>query len=211
MAQSYDAIIIGGGHNGLVTAAYLAKGGHKVLVLERRNTLGGVASTEESFSGFKFDSVAHGVGTLSAAVVRDLDLNRHGLDIIRPNPAVFSPLPDGNHLTLWQDMAQTVEAIAKFSKKDVERWPAFVALVQRMAAILESVENLTMPHMPTPAASELLAFAGLGRQVQKMSGSDRPEFLRFIPMSVYELANDWFESDALKGVLGAVGITGLLQ
>lgn len=211
MSQLYDAVIIGGGHNGLVTAAYLAKGGLKVLVLERRAHLGGIASTDEPFPGFKFDSVMQGIGTLSPTVLRDLELSRHGLETVRANPTVFTPLPDGNQLLLWQETGRSVEAIEKFSKKDSERWPAFVGLVHRMAALLETVENATMPHMPQPTAGEILSLSGLGMQVQRMTGSDRPEFLRFIPMSVFELLNDWFESHALKGMLGAVGIKGLLQ
>jgi len=211
MANTYDAIIIGGGHNGLTTAAYLAKAGQKVIVLERRPVLGGMAATEEVFPGFKFDSVAHSIGWLNTAMMRDLDLGRHGLDIVRSNPTVFSPLVDGGHLLLWQETARNIDAIQRFSKRDAEKWPAFVSLVARMAAVLEHIESLTMLGVPNPSPAELLSLAGLGRQLQKLNGKDRPEFLRFIPISVFELLNDWFETDVLKGTLGAMGISGLTQ
>ncbi|HKZ70164.1 MAG TPA: FAD-dependent oxidoreductase, partial [Anaerolineales bacterium] len=167
MATTYDAIIIGGGHNGLVTAAYLAKAGLKVLVLEKRNVLGGIASTEEPFPGFKFDGVMHSAGYLHPSVVRDLELGRHGLDIVRSNPTAFSPLLNGNHLLLWQETSRNVEAIRRFSKSDAEKWPAFVTLVGRMAQVLEAIQSATMPHMPQPRPGELLSLAGLGRQMQK--------------------------------------------
>jgi phytoene dehydrogenase-like protein len=124
---------------------------------------------------------------------------------------VFAPNLDGNHLLLWQETARNVEAIQKFSKKDAERWPMFVGLVGRMTALLEAIESNVMPHMPTPSPAELLASAGLGRAVQKLSGKERPEFLRFIPMSIHELLNDWFETDLLKGTLGVQGVLGLKQ
>ncbi|HLB49201.1 MAG TPA: NAD(P)/FAD-dependent oxidoreductase [Anaerolineales bacterium] len=211
MANSYDVIVIGGGHNGMVTAAYLAKAGLKAVVLERRQVLGGVASTEEVFPGFKFDTVAHSSGWLNQSVVRDLDLGRHGLDIVRSNPTVFTPLLDGNRLLLWQETARNVESIRRFSKRDADKWPSFVSLIGRMAGLLEAIESVTMPHVPSPSPSELLSLAGLGGQIQKLSGKDRPEFLRLIPMSIFELLNDWFETDVLKGTLGAAGITGLTQ
>lgn len=211
MDTNYDAIVIGGGHNGLITAAYLAKGGLKVLVLEKRPVVGGIAATEETFPGFRFDSLMHSAGYLLPSVVRDLDLNRLGLDIVRSNPTVCTPLPDGRALWLWQDLNQSREAIGRFSQKDADKWPAFAGFVARMAAMLEAIESTTMPHVPSPSLAELLASAGLGRAIQKLTGRDRAEFLRFIPMSVYELLTDWFETEALQGTLGVQGLLGLKQ
>jgi phytoene dehydrogenase-like protein len=211
MATTYDAIIIGGGHNGLVTATYLARGGLKVLVLEKRSNVGGIATTEETFPGFKFDSLMHSVGHLHPSILRDLGLDRLGLEIVRSNPTVFTPRLDGPSLTLWQEPARTADALRAFSAKDADTWPVFVALIGRMTAMLEAIESSVMPHMPMPSPSELLASAGLGLAVQKLSGKDRADFLRFIPMSVYELMNDWFESEPLKATLAVQGLLGLKQ
>jgi phytoene dehydrogenase-like protein len=211
MTTSYDAIVVGGGHNGLVTAAYLAKGGLKALVLEKRPVVGGIAVTEEPFAGFRFDSLTHTAGYLPAAIIRDLDLNRLGLDIVRSNPTVFTPLPDGRSLVLWHDQARTRGSLGGFSQKDAENWPVFSSLVGRMTAVLEAIESTPMPAMPSPSPAEILASAGLGRAFQKLSGKDRAEFLRFVAMSVYELLTDWFESKALQGTLGVQGVLAIKQ
>ena len=211
MATIYDALIIGGGHNGLVTAAYLARGGLKVLVLEKRSRVGGLASTDEPFPGFKFDSLMHGVGYIHPKVMAELGLSRHGLEIVRSNPTVFSPQLDGNHLLLWQETARNVEALQKISRPDAEKWPTFVDFIGRMTAMVAAIESTVMPHLPSPSPAEWLASANLGRAAQKLSGKDRAEFLRFIPMSVHELLNDWFETDLLKGTLGVQGVLGLKQ
>lgn len=211
MTTTYDAVIVGGGHNGLITAAYLAKSGLKVLVLEKRPVVGGQAATEELFAGFKFDTLAHSAGYLAPVIVRDLELGRLGLDIVRSDPTVYSPGLDGPSLTLYQNVGRTSDALKLFSPKDADRWPAFAGLISRMAAMLEAIESTTMPSMPNPTPAELLSAAGLGRAVQKLSGKDRAEFLRFIPMSVHELLTDWFESDLLQGTLGVQGVLGLRQ
>jgi phytoene dehydrogenase-like protein len=211
MVNHYDALIIGAGHNGLVTAAYLAKAGLKVLVLERRAVLGGTAATEEVFPGFKFDTVFHSLGGLRPEIVRDLDLVRYGLDVQPSDVSVFTPLPDGGHLTLWRNMSQSVEAIRRFSKKDAESWPAFCKLMSQLAGVLEAIYGVTIPSVTTTDLAEVIPLMGLGEPVRKLGKKGLPEFLRVLPMSIAELLNDWFEADVLKGTLGAGGITGLAQ
>jgi phytoene dehydrogenase-like protein len=215
MNHTYDAIVIGAGHNGLVTAAYLAKAGLKVLVLERRSVLGGAAATEEvrEASGYRFDTVFHSLGGLRPEIVRDLDLVRYGLDTLSgpAEVAVFSPLPDGGCLTLWREMSRSVESVRRFSKTDAEKWPAFSRLMAQLADVLEAMYGVAIPSVTTTDLAELIPFMGLGEPVRRLGRKGLPEFLRVLPMSVAELLNDWFETDVLKGTLGAGGVTGLAQ
>ena len=136
MRGDHDVIIIGAGHNGLVTAAYLAKRGRRVLVVEKRNHTGGAAVTEELFPGFRFSTCADGSGYLSDEIRRDLGLDSHGLQILPADPVVFAPQPDGSHLTIWRDSARTAKEIERFSRADAECYPAFVALMSKLAGVV---------------------------------------------------------------------------
>lgn len=205
---NYDAIIIGAGLNGLTTAAYLAKAGLKTLVLEKREVVGGAAATEEVFPGFKFDTVAHSVGVLPAEVMRDLNLAQHGLEILRGEATVFAPLPNGNQLTLWHDLGRTVESIRRHSAHDAEQWSAFCQRLARFTTFLETLHSVVLPSITTTDLNDLLKIAGLGRAVQQLGQQNLVEMLKTLPMPIAELFNDWFEGDALKGTLGAAGITG---
>ncbi len=207
----YDMIIIGAGLNGLTTAAYLAKSGRRVLVLEQRDVLGGAAATEEVFPGFKFDTVTHSAAGFSSQIVRDLDLGRHGLEIASPDPAVFAPQLDGDGLTLWRDGAKSVEAIRKFSNADAEKWPAFCKQMARLAGFLETVYAATPPLPTETTPGNLMTLGKLGLGLKGLGDKDRVEELRTLPMPVADLLDYWFESDLLKGTLGAGGITGLFQ
>jgi phytoene dehydrogenase-like protein len=146
MANAYDALIIGADLNGLIAAAYLARAGKKVLVLDRHNLIGGPAITEEVFPGFCFDTVQHDAGWLSPAIVKDLDLARHGLEMIQSDVTAFEP---GSGLTLWRDQAKSAQAIARLSKADAEKWPAFNTQIIKLAAFLENVYTLTPPKITT--------------------------------------------------------------
>jgi phytoene dehydrogenase-like protein len=208
MATNYDALIIGAGLNGLTAAAYLAKAGLKTLALERREVVGGVAATEQVFPGFKFDAVAHGVGVLPGDVMRDLNLAAHGLEILRGEATVFAPLPNGNQLTLWHDLGRTVESIRRHSAHDAEQWGAFCQRIARFTTFLEALHGVVIPSITTTDLNDLLKIAGLGRPVQQLGQQGVVELLRHLPMPIAEILNDWFESDVLKGALGAAGITG---
>lgn len=209
--MTYDAIIIGAGHNGLVTAAYLAKAGRHVLVLERRETLGGAAATEEVFPGFKFNTGAHDAGLFRQEIIDELNLKKHGLEFIESPAAVFAPQPDGASLTLWRDQQKNLAEIAKFSRADAEKFPAFMRLVSNFTEVLNSIMLLTPPSVTQNSFEELLAWAGAGLKLRRSGKREMMEFLRLLSMTVTEFLNEWFESEALKAVLGSAGVTGSMQ
>jgi phytoene dehydrogenase-like protein len=206
--QSFDAVVLGADLNGLVAAAYLARAGKKVLVLDRHNTVGGPAITEEVFPGFHFDTVQHDAGWLNPAIVKDLNLAQHGLVMIQSEVTVFEP---SSGLTMWHDVAKSAESIARFSRKDAEKWPAFSTQLMKLARFLEHVYTTTPPKITTTNPMEIWSLAMLGRKLRGLGKRDMLEMVRALPMSVDELLNDWFEMDALKGVIGAGGVTNIMQ
>src|SRR3954470_18773194 len=137
MWTSYDAIVIGAGHNGLVTACYLARAGRKVLVLERRHVVGGACVTEEVFPGFKVSTAAYVNSLFRKEIIRDLKLHDHGFQVLERNPSSFTPFPDGRHLLLGPDAAMTRREIAKFSARDAENYSAYEAMLERVADVIE--------------------------------------------------------------------------
>ncbi|MFQ5420846.1 MAG: phytoene desaturase family protein, partial [Anaerolineae bacterium] len=146
--SNYDVIVIGGGHNGLVAATYLAKAGRKVLVLEKREMAGGIAVTEKLFPGCKVSSLTDEAGYFSPAVVSNLNLAQHGLQILETGPLIFSPQPDGSHLTIWYDVDQTVREIAKFSQADADAYPRFIEMMSKISRIVAGLNNMTPPDVP---------------------------------------------------------------
>jgi phytoene dehydrogenase-like protein len=205
---SYDAIIIGAGHNGLVTAGYLAKAGRRVLVLERRNLVGGAAVTEEIFPGFKVSSVADGCGYLSAAVRRDLELDSR-VEMIDSEVVAFSPQPDGSQLTIYRDTAKTVREIARFSKADAEAYPQFIELMQALAGVVGALGHMTPMDLPEVAFGDLrgaLRLLGPGRKLGRKRIS---ELLRILPMPAADILNEYFESGAVKAAIGASSSLGV--
>lgn len=210
-AYDYDAIIIGGGHNGLVTAAYLAKAGRKVLVLERRPLVGGAAVTEEfaEAPGFKFSACADGLGNLSPAIIRDLKLLQHGLEFLPADPAIFAPQPDGSQLTIWRDVERTTKEIERFSRRDATRYADFINLVSKVSNLVGGLMSVTPPQMPKPGPAdvkELLKLLGPARQLSKKEIHDT---LRILPMSVADFLDEWFEAEPLRGLIAARGVTGI--
>ncbi len=143
----YDAIIIGGGHNGLVTAAYLARAGRKVLVLERRELVGGCAVTEEIWPGYRVSTAAYLTSLLQERIVRELELERYGYQVDAKDPAFFSAFPDGRHFFMWQDRAKTLAEIAKFSQHDAEVYPAYEDLIERISQVVEGLLLTTPPQL----------------------------------------------------------------
>jgi len=211
MSERFDTIVIGGGHNGLVTAAYLAKAGHKVLVVEGRDVLGGAAATEEIFTGYRVDTGAHRLGGLSAKVVSDLGLGGHGLEILAADPTVFTPVRSGTPLTLWRDGKKTAESIRAISPADADAWIPFTELIAKAASFLEAAWSVTPPDVTGSDLGDLLAGAKLGLKLRGLGRKDMAEVMRILPMSIYELLDEWFESDLVRGTVAASAISGLCQ
>ncbi len=208
MAQAYDVLVIDADLNGLVAAAYLARAGKNVLVLDRHNVIGGPAISEEVFPGFCFNTVQHDAGWLNPAIVKDLKLAQHGLEMIQADVTVFEP---GTGLALWRDVEKTAQALARFSKSDAAKWPAFSAQMIKQASFLENVYGLTPPAITTTNPLEMWSLLMLGFKLRGLGKHDMMEMVRALPMSVGELLNDWFETDALKGVIGVGGVTNIMQ
>jgi phytoene dehydrogenase-like protein len=201
----YDVIIIGAGHNGLVTAAYLAKAGRRVLVLEKRDILGGAAVSEEIFPGFKVSTVADGAGYLSARVRRELKMDSQ-VETVPSEVVAFCPQPDGSQLTIWRDTERTVEEIARFSKADAEVYPKFVKLMSRIADVVGGVMEMTPPDLPAVSLRDVLNGAGLLGPVRRLGRKRITELLRILPMPSADLLNEFFEADAVRGAIGASSV-----
>jgi len=211
MLDNYDAIIIGAGHNGLVTAAFLAKAGKKVLVLERRQCLGGAAATEEIFPGFKFNTGAHDAGLLLPEIVNKLDLHKYGLEFIDSQVEACALQPDGTPLTLWRDVKKSQEEIAHFSKTDAVKFPQFCQHLEQLTKVLAGVRTSTPPPVKDLNFQDLLPWIKSGLQLKRLGKQDMMAFLKVLPMPAIQFLDEWFESDALKGAIGASGVTGSMQ
>lgn len=199
MTNHYDYIVIGAGHNGLVAAAYLAKQGKRVLVLERRTNVGGSVVTETFSDGFTVDSVQTG-GTLRPDIVKDLKLS---LPKVSERPAFISLQPDGNHLTLHED------SIRHFSEKDAARWPEFVRFMDKAAYILEVAYSTIMPRLPKDFNfREGYGLLELGLELRLAGRKDMLNFIRALPMTAQELAEEYFESEAVKAAIASAAIHG---
>jgi phytoene dehydrogenase-like protein len=210
----YDAIVIGAGLNGLVAAAYLAKAGQRVLVLERRNGPGGTVVTEEVFPLYRFDTCRHDTGWISPGIIRDLKLRKHGLELVDVDASVFAPHPGGgrnDYLLLHHDPQRSATLIRKHSQADGAKWPAFAARIARIAGFLKAAYASPPPTIDSTSFGDLLSLASLGTRLRVLGKTEMVELLRTIPMSVGELLDDWFETDILKGVVGARGVTGIMQ
>lgn len=203
-----DTIIIGGGHNALVAAFYLAKGGRKPLVLERRPVVGGCAITEELRPGFRTATLAHTLGPLRPAIVRDMHLERRGVRFVEPDPRLVALAPDGRALIFSTETARTSEAIRALSPTDAEKYPAFCALLGRLGSFLDGLLQLTPPSIDAPSASDLWALLRTGRSFRALGKKDAFTLLRWGPMAVADLVGEWFETDLLQASIAARGIFG---
>jgi len=208
MAPQYDAIIVGGGHNGLVTAAYLARAGRSVLVLERRHLVGGACVTEEIHPGFHASTTSYCCSLLRPEIIRDLELRRHGFDIL-PFPMSFSPFPDGRHLLLGMGGRQDAEAIARFSAKDAEAYPRFGAAMSRLADFIRPMFDMTPPDLARPGLGGLLDLLRIGGRFRKLSRPDQALLVKLMTGSGADLLDEWFESPELKASLAATGTIGV--
>lgn len=205
-ADSYDAIIIGAGHNGLITAAYLARAGRKVLVLETRPIVGGACVTEELWPGYKISTAAYVCSLLRPEIIKDLKLPSYGYEVLRRDPSSFSPFPDNRHLLFWADTKRTQEEIAKFSTKDAHRYADYEKELETVAA---AIEPLLLKAAPNPRSRNIrdlwrMARFGLGLKPHAV------DLMRLFSMSVADYLDRWFESDELKTRLATDGVIGAL-
>jgi phytoene dehydrogenase-like protein len=207
VSRTYDAIVIGGGHNGLVCAAYLARAGRKVLVLERRPVLGGAAVTEEVFPGFRFSVFSYVVSLLRPEIIRDLDLPGHGLHIV-PLESSFNPLPDGDYLATWADADQTRRELYRHSPLDADAIQEFGRLMQRMAMAVKPILAMTPPDPASWRPGDLLAMGRLGKHFRDLGEADLHALVKLMTMSSADYLSEWFESEALKASKAASGIIG---
>ncbi|WP_166824729.1 phytoene desaturase family protein [Thalassoroseus pseudoceratinae] len=217
----YDCVIIGGGHNGLVCAADLAKAGWSVCVLERRDVLGGACVTEETWPGFRVSTAAYVVSLLPSEIENDLDLRRHGYRVLARNPSSFTPLEDGRYLMLGRDHVANQQEIAKFSTKDAERYPRYERLLERIAECLEPTLSQTPPNLlPLPEDwrrrslwqrfKDLRQGKSLYSAMAKL-GNDLPEAIEILTGSARTILDRWFESDVLKATLATDAIIGTFE
>ena len=204
----YDAIIIGAGHNGLVTAAYLARAGRQVLVLERRDMVGGCAVTEELWPGYRVSTGAYLVSLLQDRIVRELELERFGYRVDAKDPAFFSAFPDGRHFFMWQDRARTLAEIAKFSRHDAEVYAAYEDQLERIARVIEDLLLITPPPFPPRGPLDFLDYLKLAGRMRSLRSKDLVALVKIFTQSAAELLDEWFESDQVKVTLATDGVIG---
>ena len=207
MGTRYDAIIVGGGHNGLVNAAYLARAGKKVLVLERRHVLGGAAVTEEIFPGFKFSVCSYVVSLLRPEIIRELDLPRHGLEIL-PLDGTMTPMPSGDYLWRVNDHAKTMREIRRHSRADADAYEEFGKAMVQMCRFVKPILSMTPPDPTTLNPRDLMKLLFLGRRFQSLSSEDKYNQVQLMTMSAIDFLDQWFETDVLKATMSASGIIG---
>ena len=218
MAQRYDAVIIGGGHNGLVSAAYLARAGLKTLVLEQRPVLGGAAVTEELFPGFRFSVFSYVVSLLRPEIIRDLELPKHGLDIL-PLDGTFTPLRPGEGPAkgggdyLWRvnDHGRTMRELRRWSASDAEAYEEYGQLMVDMARFIKPILSIVPPDPTSLDPRPLLPLAGLARRFQQLTERQQAVFVQLMTMSASDFLDQWFETDPLKATMAASGIIGTYQ
>ncbi|RMI16949.1 MAG: NAD(P)/FAD-dependent oxidoreductase, partial [Calditrichaeota bacterium] len=206
--MSYDALIIGAGHNGLVAAALLAKAGLRVLVCERRETPGGLAAAEALFPGFRVNLGADDAGLLLPEVIRELRLTARGVDFYQPPAAALALHSEGQSLTLWRDAARTAETLARHSSADARRFPDFVEQTARFAGLIRQAGRLTPPPLKEASLQEGWPWLRLGTRIRGLGRREMMEFLRILPLPVGEYLEEWFETPLLKAALAAPAILG---
>ncbi len=201
-------LIIGGGHNGLVTAFYLAKAGFKPLVLERRPQVGGAAITEEFHPGFRCSILAHSAGPLRPDVVRDMQLEKHGLKFITPEVNVTALSPEGRALILYRDVERAAQQIAEFSESDAAKYREFQVTIEKASRVISKSLAQTPPEIELPSTADLFGLLSLGRSLRGLGKANTYNLLRWTPMAVADLAAEFFQTELLRAIIAARGIFG---
>lgn len=208
MQKRYDAIIIGAGHNGLVTAAYLAKAGLKVIVLERRDVIGGACVTEEPWPGYKVSTLSYLCSLLQPKIINDLELSKYGYHLYPKDPAFFTVFPDGRHLFFWQDLKKTQAELARFSERDAAAYPAFEEQLVHLAEWVETLLMRTPPNIARRKLGDLIELAKLGLETIRFSDPDLVRLVKIMTQSVRSYLDERFESNEIKTTLATDGVIG---
>ena len=208
MADNRDVVIIGGGHNGLVTAFYLARAGFKPLVLERNAQVGGAAVTDEFHPGFRCSTLAHTAGPIRPDIVADMQLEKHGLTMITPEVCTTALSPDGRALSLYRNVRKSAEAISAFSQKDAAKYSEFQQSLGKISKVIADALATTPPDIDDPSRSDLWSMLKTGRAIRKLGKKDMFRLLRWGPMAVADLAAEYFETELLRAVVAARGVFG---
>ncbi|UCC49738.1 MAG: NAD(P)/FAD-dependent oxidoreductase [Gemmatimonadota bacterium] len=206
-AKRYDAVIIGGGHNGLVNAAYLARAGKRVLVLERRHVLGGSTVTEEIYPGFKYSVLSYVVSLLRPEIIRELELPKHGLEIL-PLESTLTPLPDGDYLVRWADHDQTRRELYRHSPRDADTYDDFGKLMYQLAFAVKPILGIVPPDPTSLSPRDLLSLARIGKHFQNLGAEQFYALCKLLTMSSADFLDEWFEYEPLKATMSASGIIG---
>lgn len=204
-----DVLVTGAGVNGLTAAACLARGGKKVLVLEKRSEVGGLASTYEFAPGFRASVGLENAGLLLPQVVSELELERHGLELLTLDASGFSPAREGSGLLLWHDTAKAVEEIRKYSARDADAYPRFVELVDRLSGFLRPLLSKPTPTPEIQGGTDILELLRLGWGFRQLGASSMHELLRVLPMALEDFLNEWFENDLVKAAVGGRALEGI--
>src|SRR6516162_6109864 len=203
----YDAVVVGGGHNGLTAAAYLARAGRSVLVLERRPVLGGACVTEETFPGCKVSTAAYVNSLLRPQIIRELELSRYGFEMLPRSPSSFTPFPDGRSLLMGPDAKLTHEEVSKFSPRDADALPKYEAMLLRVAEFLEPLLDETPPNPFSNRLGDLWRLAKIGWRFRKL-GKDAAAAVEVLTGAARPILDRWFESEQLKITLATDAIIG---
>jgi phytoene dehydrogenase-like protein len=207
-AETWDAIIVGGGHNGLVTAAYLARAGRKTLVLEAREMVGGCSVTEEIWPGYRVSTAAYLTSLLQERIIRELDLPRFGYQVDAKDPAFFSAYPDGRYLFFWQDRNKTLAEIAKFSTHDAAVYGEYEDRLERLSQVVEHLLTTTPPPFPPRSPGAIIEWIKVAARLRGLGRDELASLIRIFTQSASDFLDEWFESPEVKVTLATDGVIG---